>query len=152
DLHAEFIFAPGLTAAASLGYLLRPYDRRVGATRLDDVVRYALGAQMPLPSAPKIGIRLETRGELGRHRPGSQLLTLDAGVSATIGRDWSLLGAVGTGLGQGYGAARLRGVIGLIWEPRARDADGDGVADEDDECPHLAEDLDGFEDDDGCDD
>ena len=34
--------------------------------------------------------------------------------------------------------------------PQTDDLDGDGIPDSRDECPRLPEDLDGFEDDDGC--
>src|SRR5690606_31007340 len=29
DVHLDYLFAPGFGVSASLGYLLRPYDRRV---------------------------------------------------------------------------------------------------------------------------
>jgi len=47
----------------------------------------------------------------------------------------------------------LLGINGRFWfePPEApRDTDGDGVPDERDACPKVAEDPDGFEDDDGC--
>jgi OOP family OmpA-OmpF porin len=43
-----------------------------------------------------------------------------------------------------------RGELGLGWAPRVHDQDEDGVPDEVDQCPELAEDKDGFEDSDGC--
>ncbi len=60
--------------------------------------------------------------------------------------------AAGTGLIAGVGAPDWRVVFGLAWgDPGAPpDLDGDGVADVDDQCPDQAEDLDGFEDWDGC--
>ncbi len=49
------------------------------------------------------------------------------------------------------GLPSFRGVLGLGWSPRFADADGDGIADEADDCPEwMPEDKDGFEDDDGC--
>jgi hypothetical protein len=152
DLHLDYLFAPGFGVSASVGYLLRPYDRQVGNARLDDVVRYALGAKVPLPPAPSLSLRLETRGELGRDGPGSHHFALDAGAMWSVNDDFSLVATVGTGLGHGYATPHLRGVAGLIWQPRSRDADGDGVPDEADGCPQLPEDFDGFEDADGCDD
>ena len=35
-------------------------------------------------------------------------------------------------------------------DEKAPDADGDGIPDELDQCPNEAEDVDGFQDDDGC--
>jgi len=45
----------------------------------------------------------------------------------------------------------VQGVIGAtIWFGGARDQDNDGIPDKYDGCPRAAEDLDGFEDEDGC--
>ncbi len=43
-----------------------------------------------------------------------------------------------------------RFVLGARYAPLGRDSDGDGVADRDDLCPDQKEDIDGFEDQDGC--
>ncbi|MEZ4231253.1 MAG: hypothetical protein R3B89_18895 [Polyangiaceae bacterium] len=53
-------------------------------------------------------------------------------------------------LGDAIGNPTVRGVLGISWSPRFNDMDNDGVEDEKDECPELAEDRDGFEDSDGC--
>jgi hypothetical protein len=64
--------------------------------------------------------------------------------------DVSLLAGLETSLTGGIGSAPLRAVLSIGWAPRAHDVDGDGIADEVDLCRELAEDLDGFEDEDGC--
>ena len=64
--------------------------------------------------------------------------------------DVSLLGGVGTALVGGVGTTPLRAVLSVAWTPRVHDADDDGVDDEADQCSELAEDRDGFQDDDGC--
>jgi hypothetical protein len=70
--------------------------------------------------------------------------------------------AVGCGVIDGPGAPTLRGVVTLAYSQRLvaprtpppfklpEDADRDGVPDSRDQCPHVAEDWDGFDDDDGC--
>lgn len=50
----------------------------------------------------------------------------------------------------GVQAADVRGIVGFIFEPAINDADGDGIADDIDECPNEPEDFDYFQDDDGC--
>jgi hypothetical protein len=40
--------------------------------------------------------------------------------------------------------------LGVYFVPPQLDNDGDGVDDSDDGCPYLAEDKDGFQDEDGC--
>jgi hypothetical protein len=53
-------------------------------------------------------------------------------------------------LDSAVGVPAVRGVIGISWAPRFEDADGDGIGDDADDCPELAEDPDHVEDDDGC--
>ena len=53
-------------------------------------------------------------------------------------------------LDSAVGVPSVRFVIGISWAPRFQDADADGIADDKDDCPELAEDKDGVEDDDGC--
>jgi hypothetical protein len=65
-------------------------------------------------------------------------------------RDLSLLAGVEGPLNTAAGVPLVRGIVALQWAPRPHDADKDGVEDELDECPDLAEDRDGFEDHDGC--
>jgi hypothetical protein len=58
-------------------------------------------------------------------------------------------GSVGAGLVAGFGAADVRVLLGLRWEPEDVDPDGDGIG-ADDVCPDAPEDKDGFQDSDGC--
>jgi len=60
-----------------------------------------------------------------------------------------MLGA-GTGLIQGIGAPALRAFLGASYVVEDRDRDGDGLTDDVDQCPALAEDMDGKDDSDGC--
>lgn len=62
----------------------------------------------------------------------------------------SLLAGLEAPLGSALGVPRVRGVLGIGWAPRFHDADGDGIEDARDECVELAEDIDGFQDSDGC--
>ena len=59
------------------------------------------------------------------------------------------LGAAG-GLVGGYGTPLFRLLAGVGWLPAEPDRDGDGLSDRDDGCPEQAEDVDGYEDADGC--
>jgi len=65
-------------------------------------------------------------------------------------QDFSALAGVQLPLDSAVGVPSVRFVIGLSWAPRFQDADADGIADDKDDCPELAEDKDGVEDDDGC--
>ncbi len=50
----------------------------------------------------------------------------------------------------GFEAADLRLVLGFMFEPSVGDADGDGIRDDEDECPLQPEDFDDDRDEDGC--
>ncbi len=65
-------------------------------------------------------------------------------------RDVSILAGVETGPTGGVGDPPIRAVLGVGWAPRNHDQDGDGIEDDVDQCRELPEDIDGFQDDDGC--
>lgn len=74
---------------------------------------------------------------------GGRLAVGDTGLGLTVGG--------GRGLTSGYGSTKYRIVAGLSWaSPKQRDRDGDGIIDELDRCVDAPEDVDGFEDLDGC--
>jgi len=88
-----------------------------------------------------------------------------AGVSYKMDRRFTIGIAAGRGVTDGPGTPNLRGVLSLAFVPHASpiapihpaepaspdgDADGDGIIDRLDRCPHAPEDKDGFEDADGC--
>jgi len=60
-------------------------------------------------------------------------------------------GGGGTPIVAGYGTSQMRFFADVRWlqQPSA-DSDGDGLDDDEDACPMLPEDVDGFEDGDGC--
>lgn len=74
------------------------------------------------------------------------------GLRGDLGRGFSALAGVGTGLSgeSGFGREGVRAFAGVRWQRDFHDRDGDGIADSDDQCPDVREDRDGFEDDDGC--
>jgi len=98
---------------------------------------WALEGHGALALTPKFGSKAQSPAALGlsaRYTPGT--------VSVIAGAEVPLDSAVGT--------PSVRAVLGLGWAPRVHDQDADGVPDEVDQCPELAEDKDGFEDSDGC--
>mgnify|MGYP003820948805 FL=1 len=98
---------------------------------------WSLEANGEVPVAPDFGLATATPVQLG----ASANLLLG-------GMSWSF--GVRTPLHRALGAASLEGWLGLSWTPNSPDADADGVPDARDLCPELAEDRDGFQDDDGC--
>jgi len=67
----------------------------------------------------------------------------------TVG-DFSFQLGGGAGLVSGVGVPVFRVLASASWAPERGDSDGDHVLDRDDACPSEAEDVDGYQDDDGC--
>jgi OOP family OmpA-OmpF porin len=61
------------------------------------------------------------------------------------GRSYLML-AGGAGYAPGFQTATARGTVGFMYEPSIGDKDGDGIKDDEDDCPAQAEDKDGFQD------
>jgi len=90
-----------------------------------------------LALAPEFGAAEQSPAALGLH--GRRAL---GDAYAALGVELPLDGAMGV--------AKVRGILSAGWAPRLHDADRDGIEDARDQCQELAEDLDGFEDADGC--
>lgn len=124
---------------------------KVGDAKIGSEIRgsVAVGYQI----SPVLKVVLETFGN-------SRLEFKDNGTSSLEG----LLGAqvspmglpvmfsagAGTGIIRGIGAPTFRGFLGATFVNEHNDRDKDGILDDKDQCPAAAEDMDGFEDSDGC--
>jgi len=100
---------------------------------------------------------VETFGHVPAHptKPFSNAalsqLQIGSGIRFAPGSDVSLLAGFDTALLGGIGNPGVRANLAVAWAPRSHDMDGDGLRDDVDQCPEkLKEDIDGFEDDDGC--
>ncbi len=149
-----------LSVLGSLGFRLRTEERTIGTRRFGDEIPWALGLSVK-PQMFKWDDRgrwvlgIESHGWLpaGPSAPFGDAAASGAYVGATAKyalRDAFLMGGVESGFVRGPGNAPLRVVVGYTWSPREHDQDHDGIDDDHDECKFLAEDKDGFEDDDGC--
>jgi uncharacterized repeat protein (TIGR01451 family) len=167
QLVAEWGNGNGLRLVANLGANLQP-EQQVRNLRTGTELMYAVGAQVPF--SKKLALRANLAGAFGlkdqdmEGRPLELLAALQyritPGLAAHVGG--------GPGLTRGYGTPGFRVFAGLDWtQPGERlvaepvdaptstssspdDLDGDGLANEQDKCPQVAEDKDGFQDADGC--
>ncbi len=149
----------GIGAGIQLGYRHR-YDGDLPRDAAQqDVLRLSAGMRLPLP--------LIARALPGRVQEAA-LLELDVGTPArdffaksktpvegrlgyrVIVSDLFATLLFGAGLTDAVGRADFRMLLALGWSPRQHDQDADGVADGVDQCAHLPEDHDGFQDEDGC--
>ena len=142
----------GAGAGLMLGWRMRPHDRVVGDVTFRDELHFGIGLALPLGHPAMLGL-VEVRGALDARDP------FGGGARRAIGgdlgfrvrhEDVTITALLGTGFTNGVGTAQVRAGVQIGWAPRVRDSDGDGIPDDQDQCIHLPEDRDGFEDDDGC--
>ncbi|MCK6515154.1 OmpA family protein [Myxococcota bacterium] len=138
-------------AAVNLGVAIRP-DDRVRDVPTGDAVLYSLAAGFR--PAPSVELIADLSGQSwGRTRAQSPA-ELDLGV-LFFASPWLVVQAGGGfGLIPGLGTPDVRGVVGVSWAPSFnpddRDRDRDDIADAYDACVNESEDVDGWQDEDGC--
>ena len=131
----------------------------LGLAAYEHMLRLSAGLRLPLP--------LLSRAYPGRVQEAG-LLEIDVQTSARGGFEQSntpvegrigyrvIVGDLfstitfGAGFTDAFGAPDFRSVLAIGWSPRQHDQDADGVPDGSDQCVHLPEDRDGFQDEDGC--
>ena len=142
----------GAGAAVQLGY--RHHFWKDGSTArtalgVSDEMTFGVGLKMLVPPIPILAGAVELRGVTGFQSAKDTALELDLGARLRLGA-WLLVLGGGFGLTRGVGAPDGRVFLGVYFVPPRSDTDHDGVRDSDDACPFLAEDRDGFQDQDGC--
>ena len=142
----------GLGAGLMLGWRHRPNDRVVGGVTFRDQLLFGFGLQVPVPVLEGLSALLDVRGEFdARFGGGSARRAVEGTLGVALRRNQvSYTTGVGVGFTPAVGTPSVRVVFGVQWAPRTPDQDADGIPDDEDECPHLPEDFDGFEDEDGC--
>jgi len=142
----------GAGAAAYLGY--RHHFWKQGsvsesAIGVSNELTFGTALKLPIPSVPFLAGVAELRGVTGMQSAADTALEVDLGGRARFGA-WLICFGGAVGLTRGVGTPDGRLFVGASFGPPRLDSDHDGVDDSEDQCSFLAEDLDGFQDDDGC--
>lgn len=141
-----------LALNVNLGVVAQP-GARLGDTRVGPGASVGLGGAYRVAELVRVGAELDgmlTFGSDWRANPW------ELHAFGVLGEDHGLGGIVGigTGLVAGVGAPDARVLAGIHWrapgEEPVHDADGDGIDDRMDGCKDAPEDVDGFQDADGC--
>ena len=143
----------GAGAGLMVGWKHRFDQRELGTTVFRDELHFGLGAKVPIPVIEDFTVFTELRGSLDARDPfgGGPRSVVEADIGFGIRRHGlSIRTGVGTGFTDGVGTAKVRAFVGMSWAPQLADLDGDSIPDDVDQCIHLPEDFDGFEDSDGC--
>ena len=141
-----------VTIALMVGALYRP-DRIISVAHAGSELEYA--ASVLVPAMPDFDVLIEVIGAVSLAEGQSHPTPIEAmlGARGRLGGGFSLEAAVGMGFSQAPGVPDFRGMLGIRWTlppPPVGDTDGDGFLDPVDQCPTIAEDRDGWQDNDGC--
>lgn len=151
-LGADFrIFDWGI--GGQLGWKHRFEPTRLVGARMRDEFALDMALRFPLAFVRGLMGILEVRMATDAGRPffDSETTAVEGDLGARVAFGSLYVNAgVGTGFSSGIGTPAFRLFGGVQWVPRSDDTDGDGIADADDQCTFDPEDLDGFEDSDGC--
>jgi len=126
---------PGTLGTTTVG----PVDMRYGA---------ALGFKV----SPVFRVMAEGFGSTQfTGKNGTNTLEIDGAIEVSpLNSGLTIRAGGGAGVLQGVGVPAARALAMVTYAREVGDQDGDGVYDDKDACPTLAEDKDGFEDEDGC--
>jgi len=144
----------GFAIAANVAFQPRG-TRKVLNFENTDAFKWGLGLEIPLVEDLSLIGSLFGTVAVGADEGASRTAPIEAlgGVQWWFAKDWIGNIGAGSGLTNGVGAPDFRAFLTIGYTPRSGkdlDADDDGILDDVDKCPLEPEDLDGFEDDDGC--
>lgn len=144
----------GAGAGAMLGFRHRFGDPlpAIGAVEFGSELEGGIALKVPTVIIPEVFGILELRmiTDVAQLFDAPRTVAeTDLGFRAFLGDVTLTLGG-GIGLTPGVGTPTARVLGAFSWAPRVADSDRDGIFDDRDECDHLPEDFDGFEDTDGC--
>lgn len=94
----------------------------------------------------------ELNGALGLSAADVEEVPLEglAYLKINPAEEWEILFGPGVGVVPGYGVPTVRAFAGIRYAPTSHDRDHDGIGDDRDQCPGVAEDRDSDRDSDGC--
>jgi hypothetical protein len=149
----------GIGAAIAVAHRHRFDENQPRGSAFGDLLRVSAGLRLPLPLiARALPGRVQEAGllELDVGTPTRDFFAKNKtpvegrlGYRIIVGDIFGTL-TFGAAFTEAIGAADFRTLLGVGYSPRQHDQDADGVIDSQDQCIHLPEDHDGFEDDDGC--
>lgn len=137
----------------SFGLNLRGLFRQestLGATTVGHEFRY--GAAGGYRLTPILRAVVEGSGTTAfSAAAGTNTLEVDGGLQiAPLSSRLLVTAGGGVGILEGVGVPTGRAIVGIAWVEEMSDRDDDGIADKDDDCPTVPEDVDGVQDEDGC--
>ena len=145
-------FRSGIRLGFNVGVLLRERTDFFNVGAGSEVVNAgALGYRIGgLSGRTELGVELNGAVGVSQQDPEELPLELFGFIRHAMTHEWELMAGPGVGLVAGYGVPTFRAFLGFRYRPTLHDADHDGISDQDDRCPNIPEDLDRYQDTDGC--
>jgi len=139
-----------LRLGAHLGAILRAEKTVVASAEFGHQALYAAAAEYFFHE--QVGFIAEVFGRRSFTKYVNEApLEVDGGLRVKVAPSFHITAGGGTGLqANAVGSPAFRGFLALAFQPDFADADGDGVYDDVDRCPGRLEDMDGYNDSDGC--
>ena len=138
-----------LSTGANLGVIIRK-PREIYASEVGQQLTYGLAAAYKVTDRFSGVLETFGRAGLGGGSLDTSPLEIDGGLRVLATRAISVVVGGGAGVVRGIGSPDLRAFVSVGWAPDTRDQDHDGVGNDKDRCPLIAEDRDSFQDGDGC--
>ena len=138
-----------LSFGTNLGVIVRK-PRTIYATEVGQQLTFGAGGLVRATDRLDVIAEVFGRGALPDLDLDTSPMEASGALRLRTGKSLSVLVGGGAGLTEGVGAPQLRLFAGVGYSPDLRDTDGDGIANQNDRCPTVAEDRDSFEDEDGC--
>ncbi len=126
----------------SFGFRIRPDVFHIDR---EDRQLWEIAAHGWLPGGPQAPF-----GDRGASALSPAMLAISDRIALGKDKDAFITAGIDIGLDDAVGVPGFRLVAGFGWAPREHDKDHDGVPDNVDQCEDIPEDIDGFEDSDGC--
>ena len=138
-----------LTLGANGGVILREQRFVYGVEVGDELV---WGAAAAVRVTDRLSVVAEALGETGIAAFDREQSPLEVvgGFRIHVTPSISVVVGGGAGVRPGLGSPQSQVFLALGYAPDNRDSDGDGIPNARDKCPLVAEDKDGFQDEDGC--
>jgi OOP family OmpA-OmpF porin len=135
--------------AVNVGGLLRG-EGGIGATTVGSEFRYSAGIGFQVSPVFRGIADVFGSSRFGSESGENPLEGLIAAQIQPLGMPVQFTVGAGTGIIDGLGAPTVRALAGATFVHEFKDEDRDGLEDDKDQCPSVAEDKDGYEDSDGC--
>lgn len=137
------------TYGANIGGMIRS-AATIGGTQVGPEARMSVAGGYEVSPLLRVVADVFGSSNFGSN-PGGSSVEVDAAAQITpFGNQLVFSVGGGAGLLKGVGTPTARALLGVTYSATAQDRDGDGVMDNVDSCPEAPEDMDGFQDDDGC--